>query len=217
RLVERDVDVLALALGGLARGQLLAVDADVGTLVDLCADTGALAVHAHPALGDQAVGFAARAEAAVADVLVEAHVGAAVGRPGILRAQVGVFRMFVHPGRGIGAVGPDLQAFGPRMVERRRHEVAGDAAPAQGLGHDGVVDGHHAAGQAVVEVRELALEADHPAIAIGFVGGRGVGRIRHLLLQVSAGRACPDYAGPPYWPSHALRPGGLRPRAARRP
>src|SRR5690606_3948159 len=79
RLVERDVDVLALAPGRLARGQLLAVDADVGAFVHFGTDAGALPVHGHPPLGDQAVGFAARAEAAVADVLVEAHVGAALG------------------------------------------------------------------------------------------------------------------------------------------
>ena len=63
----------ALALGRAARAQRLAVDPDLVALAHLGADPRALAVDGDTALADQAVGLAPRAEAGVADVLVEAH------------------------------------------------------------------------------------------------------------------------------------------------
>src|SRR5690606_10550869 len=73
RLVQRDIDVFALAPGGAAGTQGLAVDLDLVALADLGPDARPLAVHRDAALADQTVGLAPRAEAGVADVLVESH------------------------------------------------------------------------------------------------------------------------------------------------
>ena len=67
--------MLALALGDRAHAQRLAVDEHLVALAHLGADAGADAVDGDPALGNEPVGFAARAEAGVADVFVEAHAG----------------------------------------------------------------------------------------------------------------------------------------------
>src|SRR5690606_11603741 len=77
RLVERDVDVPALAPGGAAEPHGLAVELDLVAPADLGADARAHAVDGDPALADEAVGLAPRAEAGVADVLVESHPGRA--------------------------------------------------------------------------------------------------------------------------------------------
>src|SRR5690606_5350154 len=73
RLVQRDVDMLALASGDLADLQRLAIDLDLVALAHFRADPAADAIDGDPAFGDQAVGFATRAEAGLADVFVEAH------------------------------------------------------------------------------------------------------------------------------------------------
>src|SRR3546814_4827175 len=70
-LVQRDVDVPALAFGGASGAQGLAVDLDLVALADLGADPRALPVDGDPPLPDQPVGLAPRAEAGVADVLVD--------------------------------------------------------------------------------------------------------------------------------------------------
>src|SRR5690606_25579366 len=70
------VDMPALALGA-AGTQGLAIDLDLVAFAHLGADPCARAVDGDPALADQAVGLASRAEAAVADVLVESHPGRA--------------------------------------------------------------------------------------------------------------------------------------------
>src|SRR5690606_20148654 len=75
RLVQGDVDVPALPPGGAAHPQGLAVDLDLVALADLRTDARAHAVDRDPAFADQAVGLAPRAEAGVADVLVESHPG----------------------------------------------------------------------------------------------------------------------------------------------
>src|SRR3546814_13743177 len=73
RLFQRDVDVPALAFGGAPGAQGLAVDLDLGAHADLGADPRALPVDRDPPLPDQPIGLAPRAEAGVADVLVESH------------------------------------------------------------------------------------------------------------------------------------------------
>src|SRR3546814_813819 len=73
RLVQRDVDVPALAFGGAPGAQGLAVDLDLVAHADLGADPRALPVDRGPPLPDQPIGLAPRAEAGVADVLVESH------------------------------------------------------------------------------------------------------------------------------------------------
>src|SRR5690606_16536246 len=75
RFVERDVDVLLLALGDGAGPQRLAVDPYLVTLAHLRTDPAPDAVDGHPAFGNQAVGLATGAEAGFADVFVEAHAG----------------------------------------------------------------------------------------------------------------------------------------------
>src|SRR5690606_123231 len=79
RLVQGDVDMPALALGGAAHPQRLAVDPDLIVLADLGADARAHAVDRDPALADQPVGLAPRAETGVADVLVQSHPDRDVG------------------------------------------------------------------------------------------------------------------------------------------
>src|SRR3546814_6113847 len=96
RLVQRDVDVPALAFGGASGAQGLAVDLDLVAIADLGADPRTLAVDGDPPLPDKPVGLAPGAEAGVADVLVESHPdrGVAGGRavwqicPEIGRAHV---------------------------------------------------------------------------------------------------------------------------------
>src|SRR3546814_17716521 len=73
RLFQRDVDVPALAFGGAPGAQGLAVDLDLVAHADLGADPRALPVDRDPPLPDQPIGLAPRAEAGVADVLVESH------------------------------------------------------------------------------------------------------------------------------------------------
>src|SRR5690606_19061845 len=73
RFVEHDVDVPALALGCGPHFQRLAVHFDLVVVTHLRPDATAEAVHGDPSLGDQAIGFATRAEAAFTDVFVEAH------------------------------------------------------------------------------------------------------------------------------------------------
>ena len=71
RLVESQVD----GIGGLPRFQLLAVHRHAVAGANLVAYLGRLAVHQHRTLGNVAVGFAARANAAFADEFVEADGG----------------------------------------------------------------------------------------------------------------------------------------------
>src|SRR3546814_17182129 len=73
RLVQRDVDVPALAFGGAPGAQGLAVDLDLVAHADLGADPRALPVDRDPTLPDQPIGLAPRAEDGVADALVALH------------------------------------------------------------------------------------------------------------------------------------------------
>src|SRR5207342_2285587 len=74
--------------------------------------------------------------------------------------QVLVFGVLPDPCRGIAALGFDLPAGGPRVVQRRAHQVAGDAAPADGLRYAGVGDDHRVAGQVVVDLGDVAVDDD---------------------------------------------------------
>src|SRR5690606_24634041 len=83
RLVQGDVDVAALARLGCTGIQRLPVDPDLVALAHHRADPGRLAVDGHPALGDRAIGLAARTEAGSGDVFVEAD--GFFGHGGIIR------------------------------------------------------------------------------------------------------------------------------------
>src|SRR3546814_1012684 len=80
RLFQRDVDVPALAFGGAPGAQGLAVDLDLVAHADLGPDPRALLVDRDPPLPDQPIGLAPRAEAGLADVLVESHPDRGVAR-----------------------------------------------------------------------------------------------------------------------------------------
>ena len=109
-------------------------------------------------------------------------------------AQVGVGRVAFHPGVGVGAQRPDLQALGARVVQGRLHQRARDAAAADLRRDAGVGDMHLPAFQLVVQVRlvpvDLGDEArghrvmdDVDVLAHGVLSGCLAGPVR-------AGRGC---------------------------
>ena len=83
--------------------------------------------------------------------------------------------MAFDPRRGVAAVRQHPPTGSSRRLEGRAHEVARNAAPADGRGHLGVVDAHDLVVQAVLEHATRAvddrLEAAFGAVRVTFEYG----------------------------------------------
>src|SRR5690606_40154065 len=116
--------------------------------------------------------------------------------------------MAACPGLGVGTERADLPAFGAGVVEGGFHKLAGDAAPANGVGDPGVGDVHAAIGHLVVEVGDVAVDLGHEPAGNAVVGDiRGAHRAHSsvgvataialaLVMAVGGGHAAVDRSHP---------------------
>jgi len=73
-------------------------------------------------------------------------------------AQVERLRVALHVGAGVLALGLDLEAFAPRMLERSEDERGGDTSALERAVDLGVLDRHHAVIDAVLDAAVVAVE-----------------------------------------------------------